>query len=130
MKWLRKFMSGRYGGDQLSTLLVVLSLLITLLGRWLNIRLIMYLSYIPLYISIFRMFSKDIEKRRLENYKFAIFMSPLYSRFKRTQKHVIESKTHKFYKCPECKTKLRLPKGKGKIVITCPKCKNKFEKRT
>lgn len=130
MNWLNKFMAGRYGGDQLSTVLVLLSLFLTLSGRLANISILHYIGYIPLIISIFRMFSKNINKRSMENYKFAIFMSPVYSWFKRTENRVKDSKTHKHLKCPNCKAKLRLPKGKGKLMVTCPKCKEKFEKRT
>ncbi|WP_353095348.1 hypothetical protein [Tissierella praeacuta] len=130
MNWLNKFMNGRYGGDQLSTVLIIFSLLLTLSGRLANISLLLYLGYIPLIISIFRIFSKDINKRRMENYKFAIFMSPVYSWFKRTENRVKDHKTHKYLKCPNCNAKLRLPKGKGRIMVTCPKCKEKFEKRT
>jgi len=130
MNWFRKFMAGRYGGDQLSIGLIILSLLLSIIARITNISFLVLLSYIPLGISIYRMFSKNIRKRSMENYKFAMKMSPIYSRFKKLQNRIRDRKTHKFYKCPNCKTKLRLPKGKGKIIITCPKCKTKFEKRT
>jgi len=130
MNWLNKFMNGRYGGDQLSTLLILLSLFLTLFGRLTNIYLLLYIGYIPLVISIFRIFSKDINKRRMENYKFAIFMSPVYSWFKKTENKIKDRKTHKYIKCPNCHSSLRLPKGKGRLMVTCPKCKEKFEKRT
>lgn len=130
MEKLKKFMAGRYGGDQLSTLLILLSLILTIIGQITKMSLLWFISYIPLGISIFRIFSKDINKRRMENYKFSIFMSPVYSKFKKIQRQVQDRKTHKFFKCPNCKTNLRLPKSKGKIRITCPKCKTKFEKRT
>ncbi|WMM24959.1 hypothetical protein RBU61_18840 [Tissierella sp. MB52-C2] len=130
MKWLNKFMAGRYGGDQLSMVLTFLALILTLLARLINIPILIYIGYIPLVISIYRIFSKNINKRRMENYKFAIFMSPLYSRFKRTQSKVRDFKTHKYIKCPNCNASLRLPKKKGKIMVTCPKCKEKFEQRT
>lgn len=130
MKWLNKFMAGRYGGDQLSMVLTFLALILTLLARLINIPILIYIGYIPLAISIYRIFSKNINKRRMENYKFAIFMSPLYSRFKRTQGRVRDFKTHKYIKCPNCNASLRLPKKKGKIMVTCPKCKEKFEQRT
>lgn len=81
-------------------------------------------------LCIFRTFSKNITKRSMENYKFAMFMSPVYSWFKRLQRSIRDSKTHKYYKCPSCKATLRLPKGKGKILITCPKCRNEFTKKT
>jgi Zn finger protein HypA/HybF involved in hydrogenase expression len=88
------------------------------------------ISYIPLGICLFRMLSKDIEKRRMENYKFSILISPVYSWFKKKQKRVVDAKTHKYFECPNCKTNLRVPKGKGNIVITCPKCKTELKKRT
>lgn len=130
MNWLKKIMIGRYGGDQLSMVLLVLSLLLTFTGQLTKIPVILFIGYIPLGISIFRMFSKDISKRRMENYKFSIFISPAYSKYKKTHKQIKERKTHKYFKCPSCKSKMRLPKGKGKIIITCPECKTKFEKRT
>lgn len=130
MNWLNKLMAGRYGGDQLSTVLVLLSLFLTLSSRLANIQWISFIGYIPLGISIFRIFSKDIPKRRMENYKFAIFMSPVYSWFKKTENRFKDRKTHKYFKCPNCNSSLRLPKGKGKLIVTCPKCKEKFEKRT
>ena len=130
MDWLKKFMTGRYGGDQLSSVLLLLSLLLTLTGRLIKIPLLIFISYIPLGICIFRIFSRNISKRSMENYKFAMFMSPAYSWFKKTQNHIKESKTHTRFKCPNCKSKLRLPKGKGKLIVTCPKCETKFDKRT
>lgn len=130
MNWLKRFMNGRYGGDQLSMVLLVISLLLTFIGRLTNIPLISFIGYIPLGISVFRMFSKDISKRRMENYKFSILISPVYSWYKKSQKRIKDSKTHRFFKCPDCNEKMRVPKGKGKIMITCPKCKTKFEKRT
>lgn len=130
MDWIRKMMDGRYGGDQLSMALIIVSLFLSIIGRIINIPLLLTIGYIPLGISIFRMFSKDIRKRSMENYKFSIFISPLYSKFKRSQNRFKDRKTHRFFTCSTCKTKLRLPKGKGKILITCPKCKSKFTKRT
>lgn len=130
MKILKNFMKGRYGGDQLSMVLLILSILLTLVGGLTKLSIFSMISYIPLFISVYRMFSRDISKRRLENYKFSIFISPVYSRYKKTQKRLQERKVYKYYKCPNCNTELRLPKGKGRIIITCPKCKEKFEKRT
>lgn len=130
MKWIKKIMQGRYGGDQLSMYLLIVSILFTIIGRLSNIQMLGFVGYIPLFIGIFRMFSKDISKRSMENYKFAIFISPIYTKFKKIQNRLKGSKTHKYYKCPSCNTELRMPKGKGKVIITCPKCKTKFEKRT
>ena len=130
MNWLKKFMIGRYGGDQLSMVLPILSLLLTFIGQISKIPLISLLGYVPLVISVFRMLSKNTSKRSMENYKFAMFISPVYSWCKKTENRLKDRKTHRYYKCVNCKSRLRLPKGKGKIIITCPKCKTKFEKRT
>ncbi|WP_350342309.1 hypothetical protein PRVXT_001536 [Proteinivorax tanatarense] len=130
MKWLRKFMAGRYGGDQLSIFLLLVSLLLTLVGQMTRVFILVYLGYIPIILAFYRVFSKNITKRSLENYKFAIFMSPVYSFFKTVQKRFKDRKPHKYFKCARCNAKLRVPKGKGKIVITCPKCKEKFTKKS
>lgn len=126
----KKFMNGRYGGDQFSMVLLVTSILLMIIGRLTGLSLFIFISYIPLIFSIYRMFSKDIAKRRMENYKFSIFISPIYSKYKKMQRRFKGRKTHKYFKCPNCHTELRLPKGKGRIKITCPKCKEKFEGRT
>lgn len=130
MEKFRKFMDGRNGGDQLSIALLILSMIFTFGGQLIKIAWLPLVGYIPLVMSIFRMFSKDVAKRRMENYKFAMLFSPIYSKLKNTQKRLKDSKTHKFYKCPKCNQKLRVPKGKGKIVVTCTKCGTKFNKQT
>lgn len=130
MNWLRKFMMGRYGGDQLSMVLLIFSLLITFIAQLSGLPILAYISYVPLCISIYRILSRDIEKRRMENYKFAVAISPAYSWFNKMLKRAKDSKTHRYFKCPNCKTNLRVPKGKGKIVITCPKCNTEFREKT
>jgi hypothetical protein len=130
MDWLKRFMMGRYGGDQLSVVLLVLSIFLTILARLINLPLLAFIAYIPLGICIYRMFSRDISKRSMENYKFAMLVSPLYTWFRKTRQRVKDTKTHKYFKCQNCKTTLRVPKGKGKIIITCPKCKIQFTKKT
>jgi DNA-directed RNA polymerase subunit RPC12/RpoP len=130
MKSLKKFMSGRYGGDQLSIVLLVTSMLLTTIGYITKLSLFMPISYIPLIFSVYRMFSKDIPKRRMENYKFSILISPIYSKYKNIKRKFKERKTYKYFKCSNCHAELRLPKGKGRIKITCPKCKVNFEGRT
>jgi len=130
MNWLRKFMMERYGVDQLSMALVIVSVLLALIAQLTSRPLIAFISYIPLGICIYRMLSRNIAKRSMENYKFFMLISPLYSWFKQTQSRIKTIKTHRYFKCPNCKATLRLPKGKGRIIITCPKCKTKFEKET
>jgi hypothetical protein len=130
MNGLQKFMMGRYGRDQLSIALLVFSLLLTWTGTLTRLPVLTLISYIILGICIFRMLSRNVNKRSIENYKFNMLISPVYSWFKKKQKHAVDAKTHRYFECPSCKTNLRVPKGKGNIVITCPKCKTELKKRT
>lgn len=130
MDWLKRFMEGRYGGDQLSGALLILSLLLTFIGQLARLSFLILMSYIPLGISIFRIFSRDISKRSMENYKFAMLISPLYARYRKILNRLQNMKTHKYFKCSNCKTTLRVPRGKGKIIVTCPRCKIKFHKKS
>lgn len=130
MNWLKKIMTGRYGSDQLSMTLLILSLLITMTARLMSLPLLIFLSYVPLWICIFRMLSKNIPARRMENQKFLVFLTPISSLFKKKGDSPKESTTCKCFICPNCKTELWIPKGKGRTTITCHKCKTEFKKRT
>lgn len=130
MNWFKKIMQGRYGGDQLSLGLLILSFIISIIGQLSRLTFISTLGYIPLGIGIYRMFSKDISKRSMENYKFAMLMSPMYKKYINFRNRIKDSKTYKYFKCPNCKQKLRIPRGKGKIIVTCSKCNHKFKKKS
>jgi hypothetical protein len=130
MNGFRRFMIGRYGGDQLSIALLILSVIFTFIGTVAGLNILIFLSYIPLILSILRMFSKNIQRRQMENYKFSMLMRPVYSKITNWIYRLHDSKTHKIFKCPQCKSRLRLPKGKGKISITCPKCSMEFIRKT
>lgn len=130
MNWFRRFMTGRYGADQLSMALLIFSIILTLLGSILHSAVFTYISYIPIIFVIYRMLSKNINKRAMENYKFSMLASPVYAWFTRQKRRFSERGTHKFLRCPECKAELRVPKGKGTIMVTCPKCRTEFKART
>lgn len=130
MNWLRKFMEGRYGADQLSTALLILSVILSVILRFTGVPLLSVIAYIPLGLCLFRMLSKNINRRRMENYKFHMIMSPVYAWIRKMSRRMTESKTHRFFRCPSCRAELRLPKGKGNIIITCPKCRHEFKRKT
>lgn len=130
MNWFKKFMTGRYGVDQLSFGLLILTLLITFLGSLLRLPLLAFAGYLPIGLVLFRMLSKNISKRSMENYKFNMLISPAYSWILKKRRRLADQKTHKFMKCSKCNAELRLPKGKGKIIVTCPKCKSEFTAKT
>lgn len=130
MNWLKKFMLGRYGGDQLSMALLITTLILNMLGSLTRVEPLVMLSYIPLTFSVYRMLSKNIDRRRMENYKFSEYLSPVYSLLTKSLYSARDSKTHTYFTCPGCKANLRVPKGKGNIIITCPKCKTEIRKTT
>lgn len=130
MNWIKKFMAGRYGSDQLSFALLALAVLMDFVFRITGLGAISFLVFIPLVFCIYRIFSKDISRRRMENYKFNMLLSPIYSFGRNKIKRLKDSKTHKYFSCPKCKAQLRVPKGKGKVSISCPKCKTGFSGKT
>lgn len=130
MNRFRQFMYGRYGFDQLSQFLVVTSLIISLISTLTRIDIVAFISYIPFIYAIYRILSKDINKRMKEDYKYTMILNSVKNKFKRGKFKTTGTKTHKYYACPKCKTTIRVPRGKGKICITCPKCRNEFIKRT
>lgn len=131
---MRRFMSGRYGADELGRVLsavvlgcLVVSMFSPLLSGlavfyWIGIVLVIY--------SCFRMFSKNTAKRYEENQKFLNWRYQMTVKQNRKKTQFAQRKIYRFYKCPQCSQKVRVPKGKGKICITCPKCRAEFVKKS
>lgn len=130
MKWFQNFMRGRYGVDQLSFAILILYFIITILGSLFRIPYISYLALALIVWCWFRIFSRNTYKRAQENAKFMGKVYPIQNKWRTKKREFADRKTHKYYSCPNCKQRLRVPKGRGKITITCPKCKTKFDKRT
>lgn len=126
----RVWMQGRYGGDQLTLALLVLSMIISFLTALTRITWLSLLTYIPLIFGCYRMFSKNISKRYEENRKFMNVWHPFSLKVQKKWGHLKDQKTHKYFKCPKCGKTLRVPRGKGKIRITCPICKTEFSKKS
>ena len=127
---LRNFMVGRYGVDHLSNAMLTASILALIINLFAKIQVLNYLVFAFILISYFRIFSKNINKRYQENMKFLQWWNPIRAKFNKTKNRVKQSKTHKFFTCPNCGQDIRIPKGKGRIKIRCPKCNEKFEGRT
>lgn len=123
-------MIGRYGVDQLSLSLLGLGLLIWVITLPFNYIIVRLLCLIPIGLCYFRTLSRNTYKRQQENFKFIRFYTPILKRSQVLKKRFKERKTHRYFKCPTCKQTLRVPKGKGNISITCPKCKNVFHGRS
>ena len=115
---LQRFMQGRYGTDKLNTALLILGMILCLVGSFADKMLVYDLAYVPLVYGMFRMFSRNIEARRAENAAFERLLRRLRDR------------SHRYFRCPKCRQTVRVPKGKGKISIRCPKCGENFIKKT
>ncbi len=132
-KWrerLARFMQGRYGAyDTLNKWLlgafIVLIVLSCFLGSVFDILALVVLVY-----AYFRIFSRNISKRMAENQKFISWKSRVPAFFKKRFATLKTLRTHHIYRCPQCHQKVRVPRGKGKICITCPKCHTEFTKRS
>ena len=123
-------MYGRYGTDTLNNTMLVLCIVLMILSRlfrqgWLNI-----LSIAVLVICYLRLFSRNINARYQENQKFLTAVQAVRKWFGGVKQRFRDRKTHRYYVCPNCGMTLRVPRGKGKINITCPKCRAQFIKKT
>ena len=127
---LYRFMYGRYGGDQLNTFILVLTAIVMLLNIFLfKNGIVSVVIWVMLILNIYRCYSRNIYKRRSENQKFLNLIAPFTKR-KNLAKKQSQDKDHKYFICPSCKQNIRVPKGRGKITITCPSCQTKFDKRS
>lgn len=120
--WLRRFMTGRYGTDKLNTVILGAGVVACLLAMFIPVApvnlLLTMLSYGLMIWAIFRTMSRNTYKRYQENRRFLMLLDR------------IKDRKHKYYDCPRCRQPVRVPRGKGKIAITCPKCGEKFIRKT
>jgi len=128
--WLRNFMMGRYGVDQLYLATMIAALCLSILASATGWGAIHLVSYALLIYAILRFLSRNITKRRRENDVFLRYWWPVKRGISGYIKRLKSSREYKFFKCPACSSRLRVPKHKGRIQITCPKCGERFERKT
>ena len=124
----QRFMMGRYGSDAFSKFLLTVVLILWVLDIFIDSRILSSWAILLIVYSYFRMFSRNTAKRYQENLKYLEIKNKILTRFKSGNAQANQRKTHHIYKCPTCKQKIRIPRGKGRIRITCPKCKTEFTK--
>ena len=124
-----RFMQGRYGIDQLNSFLMIVCVICFIVNMFIGSIVLTFIAYGTWLFVIFRMFSKNIYARNRENDKYLNFFSPL-SRWLKLKLMSKQDPSNRYFSCPECKQMVRVPKGHGTVVVTCPNCQNKFEKRT
>lgn len=137
MNWRDKFtnfMYGRYGVDQLSRFMLVLTFVLCILSLFIRTSILSFLILALIIITYYRMFSKNIYKRAAENEKYLRFVEKFklktHTGSSGTFQNAGERKYYKFFKCPGCSQKIRIPRGHGKIEIRCPKCNTKFIRKS
>ena len=119
MNAIRRFMQGRYGSDALTLFLLCVGIVINLIPVRHYILSILALAIFA--VAIWRMLSRNIYARQKENAAYLRIWYRVKGFFLRFKPRA-DAKTHKHFKCPKCRQEVRVPKGKGKVLITCPKC--------
>ena len=126
MNSFRNFMMGRYGTDQLTLALLISGMVLTFISNAFDLNFLISFTYVIFFICIYRTMSKNISARQKENYKFLKYWNPIMSWSKAKYNVLKSSREYKYFKCPNCKQVLRVPRGRGKISVTCQKCNTKF----
>lgn len=128
-----RLMYGRYGSDQLNIFLIVLFCLLSIVDTFVKnsiaSMILSTLSYLCLLFALFRLLSRNYSRRRSENEAFQKVAGPLIHWFRR-KRNQARDRDHVYFKCPTCAQTLRVPRGKGKISITCRNCGTVFQEKT
>lgn len=127
---MQQFMAGRYGNDRFTVFLSIVGLIFAFLGNFKPLRFLYFIGLAIIAYGLFRAMSKNYEARRKELDCFLRVSDKPMKELKLLGNKLRDRKTHKYFKCKSCKTVLRVPKGRGKIEVTCPKCREKTIKNT
>ena len=124
---LYRFMYGRNGVDALSWALVVLEVVLSLLSAFIHVRgvsqVLYFVSTALMFVVLLRIFSRNLARRQAENAKFLTWWTPKANAIRGARARRAD-KAHKYVRC-SCGTYCRVPRGVGKIELTCPKCGRK-----
>ncbi len=128
-----RLLQGRYGADNLSRLITVAALIPAVAAvflRGLARNILWTAAIILLVFAYYRIFSRNISARSRENQKYLRIKNRIATKIRLRKDMLSQRKTHRFFRCPECRAIMRVPKGKGKVQIRCSKCGNAFVKKT
>lgn len=126
---VRSFMGGRNGSDQLSIALLWFGLGLYLIGLVTGLGIFDLLGLAAYGVCIFRMFSRNREKRGAENRRYLTWQKRVTTRWKQAQNRFKNRKQYKYFKCPGCKAWLKLPRKAGVVTVTCSRCQNSFTQK-
>ena len=125
----RRFMAGRYGADSFSQTIIIAGLVLFLLAAFTRIGLFSILA-MALYIwAIFRMYSRNGEKRSQENARYMAATRKLRTSVNQARTRLKNRKKYRYFRCPNCHARLRLPRGVGEVTVNCGQCKHSFRKK-
>lgn len=125
-----RFMQGRYGVDDLYRFLFWLAVIGIVLNWFVKSSALSFLTTLILVYAMYRVLSRNHSARYTENQKYLNATAKFRYWFDQQKKLMEERKYHHIYTCPKCRQKIRIPKGKGKIMVRCPKCHYEFQKRS
>ncbi len=123
---LRRWLYGRYGADRLTKHLMILAIVLLIVSLFWGRRVLYPISIAMMVYTYFRTFSKNIPRRYSEGMAYERFIG----RIKKLPREMSMRRTHHIYRCPGCRQKIRIPRGKGRIEVTCPKCRTSFIKKS
>ena len=124
---LYRFMYGRYGADELYKFLTVVFYVVFFANLFIKSAVLSIITLLILFWSTYRVMSRSIYKRRLENEKYLSVKKKVSGFFTLQKNRIKDRKTHVYKKCPKCGAVLRLPREKGEHSVRCPKCSERFE---
>lgn len=127
---LQQIMVGRYGNDEFTLVLSAAGLIFSILGNFRYLRFLYFIGTLLIFYGLFRSFSKNFDARRKELNWYLLWSEKPKAYLKLVINQIRDRKTHRYFKCKNCKTIMRVPKGRGKIEITCPKCRVRVIKKT
>ena len=127
---LIRFMAGRYGFDPFGRATLIGALIVMVLSGLFESAILSLLAWALIIYTYFRLFSRNIYRRSAENQAYLEKTRGIRTWFNSQKSLMAQRKTHHIYKCPTCHQKIRVPRGKGRIEIRCPKCQTRFIKKS
>ena len=125
----RSLMTGRHGVDPLSVSLVWVGLGLYVIAAVFNLGLLSLVSLVVYGYTVFRMFSRNEQKRGDENRRYLAFKNKITTGVKQARTRFKNRKQYRYFRCPNCKAWLRLPRGAGVVTVTCGRCHNSFTQK-
>ena len=123
-------MIGRYGTDGLNQFLSIASIVMLLISLITRVSLFTYVGMVLLILCYYRSLSRNISKRTEENYKYYAVKDRIRNKFSGLKDQWDNRRLYHYYRCPQCRQKLRVPRGRGRIQISCPRCGTQFIKKS